>query len=298
MTRNLFLLVSMCLAAVPARSAQHFQCTGMVLSVDRAQRTVLVSHDTIPGYMDAMIMPWPVRDGRELSRLHPGETIGFTLVVTKTSSYLADIHERPYESSERDPDQARRLRILDAAMRAGQGSPGTLASGQPVPDFTLVDQNNNSVSLSGFRGKVVAMTFIYTRCPLPDFCLRMTNNFGRIQKRFAGRIGKDLVLLSITFDPEHDRPDVLAHYADVWNANAEGWHFLTGSLAGVKQVCSLFGMNFWPDEGLLTHSLHTVVIDRDGKLVANLEGNHFTAGQLGDLLETTLASGLREAHVR
>jgi protein SCO1 len=298
MTYTALLLASLLFAAVPARSAQRFEATGLVLRVDPEHQTLLVSHEAIPGYMEAMIMPWRVREHKELDNLRPGEMIRFTLVVTKTSSYLANIRERPYESMERDPDENRRLRMLDAAMQAGLGSPGTLGNGQPVPDFTLIDQNNNQVSLSQFRGKVVALTFIYTRCPLPDYCLRLTNNFGRLQKRFAARTGKDLVLLSISFDPDHDQPDVLAHYANVWKANAAGWHFLTGPLSSVKQVCGLFGMNFWPDEGLLTHSLHTVIIGRDGRLVANLEGNQFSAEQLGDLVETTMTSGLSEARAR
>ena len=104
-----------------------------------------------------------------------------------------------------------------------------------------------------FVGKVVAITFIYTRCPLPDYCMRLSNNFARLQKRFNTRMGRDLVLLSITFDPDHDSPDVLAKYAETWKANVDGWRFLTGTLSNVKQVCGMFGMNFWPDEGLLPH---------------------------------------------
>jgi protein SCO1/2 len=119
----------------------------------------------------------------------------------------------------------------------------------------------------------------------------LSNNFARLQKRFNDRLGRDLVLLSISFDPDHDHPEVLAKYADQWKANVEGWHFLTGTLNTVKQVCGMFGMNFWPDEGLLTHSLHTAILDREGKLVANIEGNQFTAVQLGDLVEAVLTRG-------
>ena len=173
-------------------------------------------------------------------------------------------------------------------MRSKAGSASTLSIGQTVSDFSLVDQTNRSVTLSEFRGKVVAITFIYTRCPLPDYCMRLSNNFAQLQKRFNTRMGRDLVLLSITFDPDHDSPDVLAKYAETWKANVDGWRFLTGTLSNVKQVCGMFGMNFWPDEGLLTHSLHTAIVDREGKLVANIEGNQFTAVQLGDLVEVTL----------
>jgi protein SCO1/2 len=96
------------------------------------------------------------------------------------------------------------------------------------------------------------------------------------------------VLLSISFDPVHDTPEVLAKYASIWKADANSWHFLTGTPAEVKVVCRRFGLNFWPDEGTLAHSLHTLVLDREGKLAANFEGNQFSAEQLGDFVETTL----------
>jgi protein SCO1 len=199
---------------------------------------------------------------------------------------------------ERDPAQVRRLELLDEAMRSKADSPSKLTSGQTVPDFSLIDQNNRSVTLSEFHGKVVAITFIYTRCPLPDYCIRLSNNFARLQKRFNDRMSRDLVLLSITFDPEYDQPGVLAKYAATWKANVEGWHFLTGELSKVKQVCGMFGVNFWRDEGLMTHSLHTVIVDRERRLVANIEGNQFTPAQLGDLVQATLTHGNSQAGVR
>jgi protein SCO1/2 len=277
---SIFLLLLSCLWA-----DRRYQVTGLVTAVDAPHRTVVVSHDAIPGYMEAMAMPYQVRDQKVLAELKPGMKIEFTLVVGKESSYIADVHVRQYFSPERDPDQARRLLELDSVIHPDSVK---IKIGEAVPDFALVDQNNHPVTLSQFSGKVVAMTFIYTRCPLPDYCLRLSNNFGRLQKRFGERLGRDLILLSMTFDPEHDQPEVLAKYASTWKADAEGWRFLTGPLGTIKQVSGMFGMNFWPDEGLMTHSLHTVVIDRRGKLVANIEGNQFTAAQLGDLVESTM----------
>ena len=102
-------------------------------------------------------------------------------------------------------------------------------------------------------------------------------------------MGKDLVLLSITFDPEHDQPETLADYARTWTKDATGWHFLTGPSADVKSLCRKFGVNSWQDEGLLTHSLHSVIVDREGRIAANLEGNEYTAKQLGDLTEAVMA---------
>ncbi len=288
MSRAVHLFVCILLAALPAWCDQRYQGTGMVLAVDKSAQTVTISHDGIPGFMDAMVMPFHVREPHLLDNLQPATMIDFTLVVSKTSSYVTGIRVREYQSGERDPQEARRLSVLEKSMQAKGGPQPTVQVGQAAPNFTLVDQENHPVSLAQFNGKVVAVTFIYTRCPLPDYCLRLTNNFGRIQKRFGDRLGKDLILLSITFDPEHDRPEVLSKYAETWKANANSWHFLTGSITDVKRVCAMFGMNFWPDEGLLTHSLHTLVIDRQQKLVANLEGNQFTAAQLGDLIETVV----------
>ena len=103
-----------------------------------------------------------------------------------------------------------------------------LAIGETVPDFRLTDQKRRPVALSDLRGKVVAINFIYTSCALPNFCLRIANNFGVLQKRFKAQLGRDLVLLTVTFDPVHDTPEVLAQYASRWNADPATWHFLTG----------------------------------------------------------------------
>jgi protein SCO1/2 len=152
----------------------------------------------------------------------------------------------------------------------------------------LTNQEGRPVTLSDFRGRVVAINFIYTSCPLPNFCLRIANNFGVLHRRFTAQLGRELVLLTVTFDPVHDTSEVLAQYAARWGARAATWHFLTGSVPDVRRVCHLFGVDFFPDDGLMSHTLHTALIDRQGKLVANLEGNQFTADQLGDLTETVM----------
>jgi protein SCO1 len=288
MTSKPVLLMSLCVLALPAWAVQRYQAAGLVLSVDLAHGAVVVSEDSIPGYMEAMVMEYHVGDAHALAGLRPGLKINFTLVVGKSSSYIRDIHVLAYDSVERDPAQARRLSILDRALGGSANSDVSIEKGGTVPDFALVDQNNRPVSLSQFEGKVVAITFIYTSCPLPDYCFRMSTNFAALQKRFRDRLGRDLILLSITFDPDHDRPEVLAKYAEAWKPDPDGWRFLTGPMASIKQVCGMFGMNFWPDEGLLTHSLHTVIVDRKRKLVANIEGNQFSSRQLGDLVEVTL----------
>jgi protein SCO1/2 len=271
-------------SAVGAADRQY-AVRGMVVSVDPAARSFAVSHERIEGFMEAMTMPFEVRDPGELGGLVPGAIVEFTLVVGETRAYATRIVVRRYETVERDPRAARRLAVMKRL--AGVTAP-PVAIGAKVPEFTLVDQLRRRVALSSIAGKVVVVNFVYTRCALPQFCLLMSNNFGALQKRFSGDLGRDLVLLTITFDPERDTPDVLASYAAQWSANPAGWHFLTGSVADIRRVCALFGQEAFLEEGLMNHSLHTAVIDREGTLVANLEGNRYTAEQLGDLVLATL----------
>jgi len=164
----------------------------------------------------------------------------------------------------------------------------SVSIGARVPDFTLIDHTRQTVRFSSLAGKVVVVNFIYTRCALPQFCLRVSNNFGVLQKRFAKELGKDVVLLTITFDPQRDTPEALAAYASQWKPDPKTWHFLTGPVADVRKVCALFGVEYFPDEGLMNHSLRTAVIDRTGTLVASIEGNTYSPEQLGDLVFTLL----------
>jgi protein SCO1/2 len=143
------------------------------------------------------------------------------------------------------------------------------------------------VRLSELRGKVVALNFIYTSCVLPQFCYRLASQFSVVQKRFKDRMGSDLVLLTTTFDPVRDTPERLAEYSRQWSGDA-AWHFLTGAASDVRQVCQLFGVDAFPDEGLIIHSTRTVVVDRRGMLAASIEGNEYTAKQLGDLIDAVL----------
>jgi protein SCO1/2 len=270
----------------PAGAAEkEYAVSGMVLSVDPAANSFTVSHERIEGFMDAMTMPFEVRQPDELRALVPGAIVEFTLVVGDENSYATRITVRRYETVERDPRAAQRLSAMKRL--AGVSTP-PVAIGSSMPDFTLIDQARRRVALSSLVGKVVVVNFVYTRCALPQFCLRMSNNFGALQKRFSSDIGRDLVLLTITFDPERDTPEVLASYADRWGAKP-GWRFLTGSVADIRRVCALFGQEAFPEEGLMNHLLHTAVIDRAGTLVANIEGNAFTPEQLGDLVLATLS---------
>ena len=285
--KHVWLLLPLACFPTLAAATERYTVTGLILSIDQPHRSFRASCTEIPGYMKAMVMPVAVREPKSLERLKPSMFVDFTLVVEKDRSYAENVRQHDYENLAQEPLLVRRLQMLARLDKMNAPAP-TPVIGEPIPDFTLTDQTGQRVSLSRFKGKVVAVTFIYTSCPLPDYCFRLSNNFGRLQKRFAGRMGRDLVLLSVSFDPIHDQPEVLAKYASIWKADPNSWHFLTGTPSEVKSVCALFGLNFWPDEGTLTHSLHTVIIDRKGKLAANFEGNEFSAQQLGDFVETTL----------
>ena len=285
--KSCILLAVLLACTTSSWSAQKYSASGLVLRVDPSHRTIFVSCESIPGYMDAMIMPISVRDSKTLAGLAPGVMVDFTLVVEKKASYAESIYVRDFEDLEQQPLAARRLKIIEDLDSAKSLGTSVLKIGQRLPSVVLTDQNRKEIDLAGFAGKVVLVNFIYTHCPLPDYCFRLSNNLGNVQRRFKQQMGRDLILLSVTFDPINDQPEVLASYARTWNADPN-WHFLTGAVPEIRRVCNMFGVNFWPDEAELMHSLHTVIIDQQGKLAANLEGNQFTVRQLGDLVQSIL----------
>src|SRR5215469_16175294 len=185
---------------------QKYSAKGLVLGVDTKGRVMTVSCESIPGYMDAMIMPIEVREAKELEALTRGAIVEFSLVADKERPYAESVRIRNFDSLELDPLSARRLRLLDGAMDQSLSPDHVLKVGQPAPDFSLTDQDRERVTRSQFAGKVVAISFVYTRCPFPNFCFRLTNNFARLQKRFADEMGRDLILLTISLDPVHDQP--------------------------------------------------------------------------------------------
>jgi protein SCO1/2 len=234
-----------------------------------------------------MEMSFAVRDSSMLAAIKPGTTIRFTIVERDHVLYADNLQATTAANLESEPMEAGGLTTLQAALNPSSAAL-VVAQGQSVPDFELTDQEGKAIQLSSFLGKVVVLTFGYSRCPNPEYCFRLSNNLAHVERRFSLRAGRELVLLTIAIDPEHDQGAVLAQYAAVWKADPAVWHFLTGPLPQVRQVAGMFGMNFWREEGLLTHPLHTVIIDRRGKLAANLEGNQFTAQQLGDLVQSVM----------
>ena len=274
-------------AALHALGAQEHVVQGMLLQLDREHRSVLISCNAVPGFMDAMVMQFLVRRPNQLKALEPGATVRFTMVEQNHEVYAETLKPISGETVEAEPTEAARLDFLHRAISPNATS-REVPVGEQVSDFTLFDQTRTPTRLTQFRGKVVVLSFTYSRCPNPGYCFRLSSNLAFLRKRFHDRVGRDLILMTIVIDPDNDRGKALQDYVDIWKADPKAWRFLTGSLPEVRNVAELFGMSFWSDEGFLTHSFHTVVIDRSGRLAANVQGNQFATTQLGDLVQTVL----------
>jgi protein SCO1/2 len=263
------------LAMSMAGCARHYTTTGLVLTVNATRSIVTISHDAFPGFMDAMAMPFDLKGPARRVSLTPGDRVRLRLAVNGAKSWIERV-------------QVISAAPVDAGLQQTPAVPALTRVGSAVPDFELIDHTGARFTLSSLRGQVVAVTFIYTRCPLPDYCPRMVENFRAIRDRFAARMNRDLALLTITFDPKYDTPAMLTAYAASHGAGGPGWHFLTGDAAQIEHVCNAFGIQYWADEGLITHSLETAVLGRDGRLAATVEGKDFTPQQLGDLVASVL----------
>jgi protein SCO1 len=268
-------LIVFCFAAY----AKRMDVIGMVLRVDRTNSSVLVSHQDIPGYMPAMVMTFSVRSKLDLDRINPGQVIRFRLSTNGKDAIIDRV--RPYASTAG-------LSVVSASFSI-DAPREQVRTGEAVPDFTLTDQSNRIVRLSDFKGRVVVLAFIYTRCPLANVCPRLAANFATIQTRFRPYLGQTLQLLTITIDPQHDTPAVLSDYARRWNADPKGWFFLTGKLDYIREVAKRFGLVFWPESGYVTHTVQTAIVDADGTLAAVVEGTSYNLIHLLELVRSRLS---------
>ena len=242
--------------------ARNYSVDGIVVAVDPVARTMLVSHRAIGHYMPAMMMPFRVESAAELAGVHPGSRVQFELTVNRARSL------------------ARNVKVTGEA-EAPNAAEKQLAIREALPDFRLTDQDGRVVTAADLRGKVVAIDFIYTRCPLPDVCPRLSANFAVLARRFGDRVA----LLSVTVDPDYDTPAVLKDYARRWGADSATWRFLTGDVAG---LAARLGEVYWFDEGSIGHNSMTSVFGRDGKLAAVVEGAGYRVDQLADVISRQL----------
>jgi protein SCO1/2 len=255
----------------PAPAPRTFELKGQILAIDQARQEITVSHADIPGFMPAMTMPYKVRDATLLKGRTPGELIGATLVVEESDAYLQSIR---HEGVAALPDERPAARAMDL-----------LGVGEAVRDSELVDPSGARRSLGDWRGQVLAVTFVYTRCPLPNFCPLIDRHFAAVQEqvRSSADLQGRVHLVSVTLDPEYDTPAVLLRHAGQLKADPAVWSLLTGSREQIETFASQFGVsvvreNTQPSE--LVHNLRTAVIDGNGRLVTMLSGGEWEPAAL------------------
>jgi len=249
-----------------AQNIRRFGLRGIVREVDATRSQVTVEHEAIEGYMQDMTMDFPVRDDPQVLRLlRPGDRIDATLVVEKEHFWLEKILTRGFVGTPAAP-----AATAAAAKDSSYSSFVTpvpnrgVQVGDAVPDFALKDQTGATVRLSQMRGEPVAVTFIYTRCPVATACPMTIAKFSKLDALLAQKkVGH---LLVVTVDPEHDTPEVLADYAKKAGADPKRWKFLTGSPQDVARVASSFGVMYYPEHGQMIHSQAVAVLDPQGRL--------------------------------
>jgi protein SCO1 len=258
-----------------AQNFKVYKLRGKVVQTNAATGKVTLNHDAIPGFMDAMTMPYKLKDPNILSELHPGDVLTADVLVSQDPN--ADV-------------------LLDHIVVVAQGKPDyrpavlyhVPAPGDKVPDFRLRNQDGRPIRLAQFKGKALLITFIYTRCPRPDFCPRVTWNFSQVNKQLAAipAVYAKTHLLCVSFDPEHDTPERLRAYgAEYIGRDAKDafthWDFAVPDEAVLKQMAQYFDVGISDAaDGSITHTLSTTLIGPDGKVVRFYSGNEWTVDQV------------------
>jgi protein SCO1/2 len=264
-------LLIFCLASCQ-QQPRRYLLEGRVVAVAANRQSITISHEAIPGYMDAMTMPFPVKDPSLLEGVGPGDEIEGELTVTSRQGWISRLRVKKKGGPPPPLDRSKALPIKYLVQ-----------PGNDVPDVRLVDQDGREFHLSALGGKVIALTFIFTRCPFPNFCPLMSQRFVEAQQllqRQSSAISERTHFLTISFDPDFDTPDVLRAYGQRWKADFRRWTFATSSVGEIAEFGASLGLSFWDEGGTITHNLATAVIRPDGKLHTVLRGNEWTADDL------------------
>ncbi len=272
-------------AGAPAAKTKSFPIVGVVREVKVEEGRLTLKHEAIPDYMPAMTMTLRVAsaDLSTLEDLRTGDKIAATLKVDGTHSELTEINVT-------EPAPPAEL-ILDPSTMTLRERPKKLEPGEVVPDFLVTTQDGSTLKLSDLRGKAVALTFIYTRCPLPEFCPAMDAKFGELSRVIASSPASaaKIQLLSISFDPEHDTPEVLTKHAAARGAKPPLWQFAVMSHEELGKLGGRLGLTYGPMKGEIIHNLSTALIGPDGKLIAIYGGSGWTADEVYQRLRANLA---------
>ena len=254
----------------PDAAARHYETRGIVRGFSPDRTTIEIQHENIPGFMPAMTMPFSVRDRKEIADLKIGEAISFRLAVTEKDLWI---------------DSVRKIARKDVRLAESTPMPaitrdqsGPLHEGDAMPFFSLTDQDGKNITLDTFRGQPFVLTFVFTRCPIPNSCPRMTHNFSDLQstiKTYLGALAKTR-LLSITLDPKFDTPEILKQYGQRENADPKIWTFATGAPAEIDALTHAFSVQVQPQGGTISHGLATALIAPDGTIRKIWSGNAWT----------------------
>jgi protein SCO1/2 len=266
-----------------APSLKRYPFSGRIVALDKANQSAIIDGDAIPGFMDAMAMDYKIKLAADFNPLAAGDSISAEVVVS--------------ESKDKDsgPDNwLENVKVVSHAKPAGDKGDAKPtselhipAAGDEVPDFHFTNQNAQHISLKQYRGQVLFVTFIYTRCPFPDFCPRVGTQFARLNQQLAAdpALASKTHLLCISFDPEHDTPKVLRDYGFSLAHSREAalferWEFAMPRVADLPQIANYFALTYKPEDGLITHSLSTAVIGPDGKIFSWYHGGEWQVSEL------------------
>lgn len=249
---------------------QVFEVTGRITSIPADRETMVIAHEEISGFMPAMTMPFYLLDASTAEGLEPGDAIRFRYVVEERRSWIEEIERIDADGLAQDRDEGFRLQRQRLPIPR-------LEPGDRVPGFELIDQTGANFSLHDFHGEAIVLTFIFTRCPVPDFCPRMSRHFQEIQAEAAAddELRDRFRLLSVTIDPEFDSPEVLEQYGRNFSDDPSTWTFATGSPGRIDEMTTRFSvfMENNPENNTIDHALATALIDPAGNLVNIWRGN-------------------------
>jgi protein SCO1/2 len=220
-----------------------------------------------------MTMPFEAKEPKELTGLKAGDAVSFRMTVTDTDAWIDQIRKLTPPKPNELPSRSTFRFVRDVEP---------LQIGDPLPEYHFTNELGEAMSIGQFKGQALAITFIFTRCPLPNFCPLMSSNFQDAQKQLLAMSNgpTNWHLLTISFDPDFDAPVILKAYAQRYGADPKHWNFLTGDLIDITAISEQFGQMFWREEGALSHNLRTAVVDAAGRVQKIFEGNKWTSDEL------------------
>jgi protein SCO1/2 len=269
------------------QSTKSYSARGVVEKIAPDLRQVTIHHQAIPGYMMEMTMDFNVKKTNELSGISPKDEITFTLVVGTNDEWVENIHRIGHST-----EMTTNGMSMPMNMSGGMMTP-FLKPGDPLPDYTLTAENGKSIHISDFRGKVLAFTFFFTRCPLPDYCPRMNNNFEATRKILLADTNAptNWQFLSISFDPGFDTPEVLENYASVYRGDdTNRWLFASAPTNVLADAAMRLDLMVMRQGNNISHNLRTVVLDARGGVYRLFDGNQWTPQQLADAMREAMRS--------